>query len=215
MPTCVFQQRLGRVGPVDDLHEVVEDHLHVGLHLCPWGTGQSEPRTAQTSHADLSMPVYMRTPAPAEGTGNIRQPVPGSGSVASQSQTQAFRTPEASLESQLQHQGETTLPRFPVGVGGEEGSRQSLPTNPCGPFSRLHGGGGVAKSPVTTGLLSCLFRETNHGRPSSHFAVSLRKPLREVFLPDQPRQSSRSTGALSRGPVGQPGACPPQGTGPG
>ena len=35
VPTCVFQQCLGRVGPVDDLHQIVEDHLHIGLHLCP------------------------------------------------------------------------------------------------------------------------------------------------------------------------------------
>ena len=35
LPTCVFQQCLRRVGPVDDLHQIVEDHLHIGLHLCP------------------------------------------------------------------------------------------------------------------------------------------------------------------------------------
>ncbi|EDL92164.1 rCG51207, isoform CRA_b [Rattus norvegicus] len=33
--TCVFQQCLGRVGPVNDLHQIAEDHLHIGLHLCP------------------------------------------------------------------------------------------------------------------------------------------------------------------------------------
>lgn len=40
VPTCVFQQCLGCIGPVDDLHQVVEDHLHIGLHFCPWEIGQ-------------------------------------------------------------------------------------------------------------------------------------------------------------------------------
>lgn len=32
--TCVFQQSLGCVGSIDDLHQVWQDHAHVRLHLC-------------------------------------------------------------------------------------------------------------------------------------------------------------------------------------
>lgn len=40
--TCVLQQGLWGVGPVDDLNQLVQHHGHVGLHLSPWGEGKEK-----------------------------------------------------------------------------------------------------------------------------------------------------------------------------
>lgn len=36
MNTCIFQQGLGGVGSVDDLHQMWQNHAHIRLHLCTY-----------------------------------------------------------------------------------------------------------------------------------------------------------------------------------